>query len=190
MHKRNRIATALLLSSSLFLLGGNSAGQGKQLMEVQPVTTEIPQKSLSLTPKELPKGKTIREAEKGQQEANTEVTGVPQPKSKTVDKPYTELTVEATAYVSFCDTGCIGITKGGSDVKTDIYHDETGLPIVAVDPNLIPLGAIVEIDGTKYIADDTGGDIKGHRIDILVATTNTDIAFDYGRQTVDIKVFK
>ena len=48
----------------------------------------------------------------------------------------------------------------------------TGIPVapgmVAVDPDVIPLGSTVIIDGQEYLAADTGGDIKGNRIDIAV----------------------
>ena len=50
----------------------------------------------------------------------------------------------------------------------------TGLPVtpgvVAVDPEVIPLGSTVIIDGQEYIAADTGGAIKGNHVDIAVAT--------------------
>ncbi len=36
---------------------------------------------------------------------------------------------------------------------------------VAVDPDVIPLGSTVIIDGQEYIAEDVGGAIKGNRID-------------------------
>lgn len=36
----------------------------------------------------------------------------------------------------------------------------------AVDPEVIPLGTEIEIDGVKYVAEDVGGAIKGNRIDI------------------------
>lgn len=36
----------------------------------------------------------------------------------------------------------------------------------AVDPEVIPLGTEIEIDGVKYVAEDVGGAIKGRRIDI------------------------
>ena len=42
------------------------------------------------------------------------------------------------------------------------------LPIIAVDPKIIPLYSIVEIKGLGvFVALDTGGLIKGNRIDIL-----------------------
>ena len=42
------------------------------------------------------------------------------------------------------------------------------LPIIAVDPKIIPLYSIVEIQGLgTFIALDTGGLIKGNRIDVL-----------------------
>lgn len=40
----------------------------------------------------------------------------------------------------------------------------------AVDPKKIPLGSYVKINGTVYHAEDTGGAIKGNRIDIVVET--------------------
>lgn len=40
----------------------------------------------------------------------------------------------------------------------------------AVDPKVIPLGSYVKINGVVYHAEDTGGAIKGNRIDLVVAT--------------------
>lgn len=40
---------------------------------------------------------------------------------------------------------------------------------IAVDPSVIPLGSHVIINGKEYIAEDTGGAIKGRRIDLCVA---------------------
>ena len=37
---------------------------------------------------------------------------------------------------------------------------------IAVDPRVIPYGSVVQIDGHEYVAEDTGGAIKGNRIDI------------------------
>ena len=40
----------------------------------------------------------------------------------------------------------------------------------AVDPKKIPLGSYVKINGVVYHAEDTGGAIKGNRIDLVVGT--------------------
>lgn len=50
----------------------------------------------------------------------------------------------------------------------------TGVPArpnhtIAVDPKVIKLGSKVVIDGKEYIAEDTGGAIKGNKIDIYFA---------------------
>jgi 3D (Asp-Asp-Asp) domain-containing protein len=39
---------------------------------------------------------------------------------------------------------------------------------IAVDPDVIPLGSEVVINGHSYIAEDTGGDIKGNVVDVFV----------------------
>ena len=57
---------------------------------------------------------------------------------------------------------------------------------VAVDTNKIPLGSTVIIDGKEYVAEDTGGSIKGNRIDICYESHES--ALQFGRQTVEVKV--
>lgn len=48
----------------------------------------------------------------------------------------------------------------------------TGIPVtpgvVAVDPEVIPLGSTVIIDGQAYLAADTGGTVRGNHVDIAV----------------------
>ncbi len=50
----------------------------------------------------------------------------------------------------------------------------TGIPVhpglISVDPNVIPLGSTIVIDGVEYQAEDTGGMIKGNKIDMAVDT--------------------
>jgi len=41
---------------------------------------------------------------------------------------------------------------------------------IAVDPDVIPLGTHVLINGHEYIAEDVGGAIKGNRIDVFVGS--------------------
>lgn len=48
------------------------------------------------------------------------------------------------------------------------YENVENLPIVATDPEVIPLYSVIEIkDLGPFLALDTGGAIKGNRIDIL-----------------------
>lgn len=99
-------------------------------------------------------------------------------------------TYEATWYTAFCSTGCIGITASGYDVSNTIYTAD-GLRIIATDPAVVPMYSIVTVtlaDGTTFKAQalDTGGNINGNRIDILVASHAEAIAL--GRQAVEIEV--
>ena len=83
-----------------------------------------------------------------------------------------KITVEVTYYTAECK-GCIGITKTGVDVRDTIYYE--GKRIIAVDPEVIPLGTEVVVrtdNGEEFeaTAQDIGSAIKGKRIDILVET--------------------
>lgn len=98
-------------------------------------------------------------------------------------------TFEATFYTAFCPTGCSGITATGIDVSNTVNHE--GKRIIAVDPSVIPLGSIVRVtlkDGTSFeaTAQDTGGAIKGNRIDVLVASR--DEAYKLGRQSAKVEI--
>ncbi|MFD1453248.1 3D domain-containing protein [Oceanobacillus sojae] len=98
-------------------------------------------------------------------------------------------TFEMTAYVAFCDTGCTGITASGYDVSSTIYSPE-GLRIVAADPGVLPFGTIIEITsgGNTFqaVVLDSGGDINGNRLDLLVESEAE--ALEYGRQDVDVRI--
>lgn len=107
---------------------------------------------------------------------------------------YSEVTrvinVEATFYTAFCDTGCTGVTATGLDVSSTIHTPE-GLRVIAVDPGVIPLGSTVRVtlangDSFTAKASDTGGAIKGNRIDVLVSDEAT--AYKLGRQAATVEV--
>ena len=55
---------------------------------------------------------------------------------------------------------------------------------VAVDPAVIPLGSVVNIDGELYRAEDTGAAIKGKRIDLFVNDHNQALEQGTYRTTV------
>lgn len=112
-------------------------------------------------------------------------------KQKTQRRPHKQnqvIKMAATAYVPFCDTGCIGTTKTGYDVSNTIYYK--GKRVIAVDPTVIPLHSLVRVsynnNSFEAYAIDTGGDIKGNRIDLLVQSES--IARDFGRRNVDVSI--
>lgn len=57
---------------------------------------------------------------------------------------------------------------------------------VAVDPDVIPLGSSVYINGHEYVAEDIGGAIQGGRVDIFF-DSHAD-ALDFGVQYAEVKV--
>ena len=59
-------------------------------------------------------------------------------------------------------------------------HDKT----IAVDPDVIPLGSTVIINGKEYVANDTGRLIKGNRIDIYI--NDHQEAWDRGKFTAEV----
>lgn len=66
----------------------------------------------------------------------------------------------------------------------------TGLPVtpgvVAVDPEVIPLGSTVIIDGQAYLAADTGGAVRGNHVDIAVESHQE--AIERGTHTAEVWV--
>lgn len=93
------------------------------------------------------------------------------------------LTVEASAYTAYCK-GCSGKTATGINLKKN-----PDIKLIAVDPKVIPLGTKVWVEGYGIaIAGDTGGSIKGNRIDVFMKTKK--IALNWGRKNVEIKVLK
>ena len=60
---------------------------------------------------------------------------------------------------------------------------------IAVDPTIIPLGTRLFVEGYgEGIAEDTGGAIKGHRIDLYMESE--DECWDWGRRTVKVRIIE
>ncbi|WP_280170143.1 LysM peptidoglycan-binding and 3D domain-containing protein [Priestia megaterium] len=102
----------------------------------------------------------------------------PAQERKSVSK---EITVEATAYTAYC-AGCSGITATGIDLRSNPNRK-----VIAVDPRVIPLGSRVYVEGYgEAIAGDTGGAIKGTRVDLFMASQSS--ALNWGRKTVKLQI--
>lgn len=98
------------------------------------------------------------------------------------------------------NTGLIslGVFSSSAYCNENYYHDcNDGTPettatgtaptagrTIAVDPSVIPLGSEVIISGHTYIAEDTGGAIKGKRIDIVF--NSHEEALNWGRRNVEV----
>ncbi|CDN34186.1 3D domain-containing protein [Bacillus thuringiensis] len=98
-----------------------------------------------------------------------------------------EFQVVATAYTADpLENGY----KAGDQVKSALGHNLTANPnmkLIAVDPSVIPLGSKVWVEGYGVaIAGDTGGAIKGNKIDVLMPDKGT--SSSWGRKTVTVKV--
>lgn len=126
---------------------------------------------------------------KAKEEASVKARVVEQ-KKQSQSKPSTKgVAFNASYYTAYC-TGCSGITREGHNARKSIYS--SGMRVIATDPSVIPMHSIVEVstpyETFKAIALDTGGAIKGHKVDILVADKQT--AYSLGRHTVHIKVLR
>ena len=75
---------------------------------------------------------------------------------------------------------------GKSDGITATGVKATANRTIAVDPNVIPLGSTVLIDGKAYVAEDTGGSIKGNRIDMYFASHQE--ALNWGIKYKDVTI--
>lgn len=80
------------------------------------------------------------------------------------------------AYEHICGTGT-GLTATGIPVAPGM---------VAVDPEVIPLGSTVIIDGQAYLAADTGEAVRGNHVDIAVDTHQE--ALELGTRTAEVWV--
>lgn len=78
-----------------------------------------------------------------------------------------------------CQGEYIGTTAAGTVPKAG--------RTIAVDPDRIPLGSIVKIDGQEYVAEDTGGAIKGNRVDIFVADHSEAMAKGIKEEVIYLK---
>jgi len=87
----------------------------------------------------------------------------------------------------------VSVTAYCVEGKTDAGTN-TRPGIVAADPNVLPLGSVVQLDGLTggyddtYTVQDTGRTVKGHEIDIFIP--DCDRAKQFGRQEARVRVVR
>ncbi|GAB3048450.1 3D domain-containing protein [Virgibacillus ainsalahensis] len=171
------------LSSDLIITGQELALNGAKAE-----ANEAPAANESSESKQASKNETeasesnkqVNETNTQKTEAKTE-TNEQQTKSQQADGK--TISVESTAYTAGC-AGCSGITATGMNL-----NENPNAKVIAVDPNVIPLGTEVYVEGYGYaVAADTGGAINGNKIDVHVPTK--DEAYSWGRKTVNVTIVK
>ncbi|AVM24108.1 LysM peptidoglycan-binding and 3D domain-containing protein [Bacillus pumilus] len=154
------------LNSDIIMIGStlSVAGQASAPVSSEPVQKQEPVHKEQTTKKAAPKKET----------AKAESSSA----SQSVQK---EMTVTATAYTAN-DGGISGITATGVNLNKNPQAK-----VIAVDPNVIPLGSKVYVEGYgEAIAADTGGAIKGNKIDVHVPSKSQ--AKNWGVKSVKVKV--
>lgn len=129
----------------------------------------------------------------------TEDTPAPQELLEPVERPaedYASIddleligTFKATAYCPCVE--CCGVWSADHPDRDEDYVQRTSsgtIPTegrtIAADWSVLPKGSEVIICGHPYIVEDTGGAIKGNRIDIYFGSHEA--ALEYGVQSVDL----
>lgn len=140
-------------------------------------------KKLHKTESELHKQKVRLEVKR---ESNTR-----QGKVATKSTSGQQLNMTITAYTALCSEGCTGITATGKNITNTVTHE--GMRIIATDPRVIPLYSIVQIDlkngqSFKAISLDTGGAVKGNKIDFLMSYTGE--ARQFGVQQAKVTILR
>lgn len=165
--------------------------------------TKTPQANENITKTPVVNPKATEETKTTE---NKEKSPQPQPSKDTTKDPTTQSTPKEESkspvsadtpnhYKEVLDISATAYAPGPHD--NDQWGDKTYTGttvrpgIIAVDPKLIPLGSRVYIEypdghGEYATAEDTGGAIKGNRIDVAKQTVNE--AEDFGIQKVKVYV--
>ena len=99
---------------------------------------------------------------------STTTPSTPQPTPSVEETPVVEDKPTSTGKVLYMESTAYSYTEPGSSYYTALGIDlRQNSQVVAVDPNVIPLGTLVEVEGYGIaLAADTGGAIKGNILDV------------------------
>lgn len=93
--------------------------------------------------------------------------------------------IEDCELTAYCPCAvCCGKDNGITATGTAAQEGVT----IAVDPDVIPLGSWVEIDGHTYHAEDVGGAVNGNHIDIYF--NSHDAAWDFGHRYANVRWYE
>jgi 3D (Asp-Asp-Asp) domain-containing protein len=178
--------TSFLLSSFIVILAlpgkGNTAYAADDPASAQSSPLEVPGTFKELgSPRDSATGKRLPDqlepvAPNAQIQSEIDVDKVTGPRPEPSTLPDGDmLEFHATAY-------CLkGRTASGSFVQSGM---------IAADPRVLPLGTVVHLSAGSYTGvytvTDTGGSIKGRRVDVYVPTHRE--AMQFGRRQVKLKV--
>lgn len=172
---------------------GLKAERNSLEQQTQKLQEEIDSLKTQLKQKEAEEAKAKAEAEKVakvkqiKQEAQVKASSTTVETATTKTTQDKTITAVATAYTAYCN-GCSGTTANGTDLRAN-----PSSKVIAVDPRVIPLNSKVEVihNGKSlgvFTAGDTGGAIKGNKIDIFMSSQKA--ALNWGVKEVTLKVKK
>ena len=140
-----------------------------------PVEEEVYEEPVVETPsEETPQAPAEEVAEAPVQEAPVQETPAPEQAPQNEERGSYTTTMEATAYTATGNRTATGtVPKRGT---------------VAVDPDVIPLGTEMYIEGYgNGVAEDTGGAVKGNIIDLYMDSEQE--ALEWGRRPVNVTIY-
>ena len=151
------------------------AAKAKEQEVAKPAKTQV----ASAQDKSVDEGKVVQLAKEEKKESKKE------PKKESDKKESASngktFTVTATAY-TVKSAGGSGVTSTGINLSKN-----PNAKVIAVDPSVIPLGSIVDVEGYGHaIAGDIGSAIKGKKIDGFVPTQKE--AYNWGVRTVKVTI--
>lgn len=185
MKKYNKVIFTIYILAIISLLVFNIKDRNRQIKEIK---TEIRGLELDIENKKniIEKYKVEIEEIKKDLKGRVEFIEILEKEKEGLKEKIKELegikiiSMEATAYTD-------DEASQGKWVGQTASGRKPAVGIVAVDPKVIPLGTKLYVEGYgNAVAGDTGGAIKGNRIDLFMATRGQ--ALKFGRKQVKVRI--
>lgn len=187
IKKWNDLDSNLIVVDQELEINGVNVSKDHSNNQANTQETEVKQETKQKQP-EATKSAEQEPKQESKQESNNDGQAKPAKKASksesTDNSPEGKtINVSATAYTANC-SGCSGVTATGVDLNAN-----PNAKVIAVDPSVIPLGSEVYVEGYGYAtAADTGGAIKGNKIDLHVPSKGE--AHDWGVRSVNVTIVK